>query len=83
MSSLLLETVERLVDELWTELARLGELWLQMVSWLIAENVRVLASLSAPLTLWLALLLIVAARALSPAFAHTRLRTQRRTGGTG
>ncbi|MGD0273251.1 MAG: hypothetical protein ABSB96_05955 [Gaiellaceae bacterium] len=84
MSSLLIETVGRqFLNGLWTELVKLGQLWLHLVSWLIAENERVLASLSAPLAPWLVLLLIVAGRALLPALAHTHLRTQRPTGGTG
>ena len=82
MGSLLIETAGQRLDGLWTEFTKLGELWLQLVSWLITENGRVLASLSAPLAPWFVLLLIVAGRALLPTFAHTRLRTRRHTGST-
>ena len=82
MSSLLIETAGReVVDGLCTELVRLGEHWLRLVSWLIEENGRAFASLSAPLALWLVLLAIVAVRALFPPFAGARLRMQPPTGG--
>lgn len=82
MGSLLIETAGgRFVDGLWSELAKLGGLWLQLVSWLVAEDGRALAALSAPLTPWLVLLLIVAGRALFPARYGNRLRTQRPSGG--
>ena len=82
MSPLLIETAgRRLVDGLWTELVRLGELWLHLISWLIVENGRVLASPSARLAPWFVLLLIVAGRALSPASTRDHVRTQRPTGG--
>ncbi len=84
MSPLLIETAgQQFVDGLWAEIVKLGELWLHLVSWLIAENGRPLVSLSEPLAPWIVLLLIVAGRALSPAFTQTSPRTQRPTGGTG
>jgi len=83
VSSLFIETAGRQVlDGLWAEVGKLGQLWLHLVSWLIAENGRALASLSMPLAPWFVLLLIVAGRALLPTFADTCPGTQRPTGGT-
>ena len=72
MSPLLIETAgQQFVDGLWAEIVKLGELWLHLVSWLIAENGRALVSLPEPLAPWLVLLLIVAGRALFPSFGRT------------
>ena len=81
MSSLLVDTIARLVvNGLWVEIVRFAELWLRLVSWLIEENERALASLPA-LAPWLVLLLILAAQALSRSIAQPRPRIQPPVGG--
>jgi hypothetical protein len=75
--------LERLADVARGELARFGELWLRLVSWLVSENERVLGSLPAPSALWYVLVLLVAGRALfSPALRAGR-RQRRAIGGAG
>ncbi len=53
-----------LAGALWSELARLGELWLRLLSRFAGANGRVLDSLVDPLVLWLVLLSAVALRLL-------------------
>jgi hypothetical protein len=67
---------------LWAEIESFGELWLRLVSWLIDENGRALASLPSPLAPWLVLLAIVAGRALFLSLDRAQMGMQRPTGGT-
>ncbi|HEY5160678.1 MAG TPA: hypothetical protein VII83_06355 [Gaiellaceae bacterium] len=62
MGSELTKTVASWIAErLWAELAGLGELWLRLIAWLVAENGRLLAPLEHSIALLLILPLYVLA----------------------
>jgi hypothetical protein len=67
-----------LAGALWSELARLGELWIRLLARLEDVNGRALHSLTVPLVLWIALLSAVATYLLFSAPA--RLGAQRPIG---
>jgi hypothetical protein len=50
-----------IAERLWAELAGLGELWLRLIAWLVAENARLLAPLEHSIALLLILPLYVLA----------------------
>jgi hypothetical protein len=75
-----LETVGLwLADLLRGELARLGELGLRYLTWLLGLNRELLGALSDPLVLWLVLLSLLTLRVLFT--RPPRLRTRRPIGG--
>jgi hypothetical protein len=73
--SSVLETIGLwLAGALRDELARLGDLGLGLLSWLVDVNRQALGSLFDPLTIWLVLLSLLTLRVLTnrPARMHTR-----------